>query len=360
MKAEAAESIGRRPWLSRLAWSTGILLTVALLAAAPAPLVLTVRRQALQEFPEATGWPAGETAASLSPGLLLPDVAGLAGQGVAGAEAVKLFGTQIPQVTVNIDRSGNAVVGGTANVSPWRGVDLPAYTYSAGSAESVEVLLMMSLHQDRVNFRLQEWTTSSIHDLRGTLGKLSPAFRNTTVLPIIAPEPDVPFGHVAGAIAILLDLGWEPDFLSSPRESAPSQSNARTWTQLQTLAGMLPAPDGLSSLGVRIRADSRAPWSAVRDAITACAQADVWRVSFACITDGHEGVIGRTRHGVLPRSRRVKTEPEFLDGDEGEYALRDLPVKPIEDIPLAGDPGPAPDESEGMPSLPPAPLASRR
>jgi biopolymer transport protein ExbD len=63
-------------------------------------------------------------------------------------------------------------------------------------------------------------------------------------------------------------------------------SPARLTMLLQRLAVMHPDADGLSTIGVKIRADYRVPWKAVNRVLDICWKARIWRVSFGVRVKG--------------------------------------------------------------------------
>jgi hypothetical protein len=326
MSTETMNAEARTPGHSRKFRTAAIVSALVLLAAGIAALETVIKRRALREPPDATGWPAGAAAAGDRPEFLLPDVAGLAGPEAAGPETVSLIGRQVPRITVTIDRNGNAVVGRVAKVSPWRGVDLPRDVGGPAltPASFVELVVHLEFKEGRVRVRVQDWETTDLAAFQEKVAQLRMASGKGLVLTTIAARPDMPFGHVAGVTAVLSAVDWEPEFRPPPYSAGvgsgalgglfqPPTGILAARAQIRELADQYPGPDGLSALGVRIRADSRAPWGAVSGIMMFCAQAKVWRISFACWQGGHEAVIGRVRNEANERSRPAIVRAELPD-----------------------------------------------
>jgi hypothetical protein len=288
-----------RQRLTLLITAGSVLVAVVAVAAGAVALVMAARRNALREPPEAAGFPAGEIPPDDLPGLVLPDVTGLAGPAAAGPETVNLMGRHVPRITILVEKDGTVTAGKLAAVSPWRGVNLPR---DMGPPAKAPVTGWPQEFIIKVGAAGGEPVIQAggkpVADL-GALGKLLAEKRPGWV--VIDAQPATPFGLVAGAIAAAVERDHDVEFRTPPAFTGGATVPAAPAAPARPAVGPLIAlesvkhtgPDGLSTLGVRIRADARAPWASVEAVLMDCMQAKVWRISFAAMAGGREVVIGR-------------------------------------------------------------------
>jgi hypothetical protein len=208
-------------------------------------------------------------------------------------------------------------------VSAWRGTNLPKNNLpprpDSGTAprQLDEIVIHVAPDAEKkgvFEYRIRNWKTSDLKDLHAHLGRLRQVGPMAVVLD---PRPETPFSAVAGAIASATAHGLRVEF-RPPAAGAPTFGNPVVKNELMRRAIERCGPDGLSTLGVRVRADARAPWAAVTGVLMGCMEARVWRVSFAAMVEGSEVCLGR-QEPQPGRTPVVVEEPKYE-----EKNLRDV------------------------------------
>jgi len=268
--------------------------------------------------PPAVGWPAADAAPSWKPELLLPDVTGLTAKDPPGAPASadeEVEGEAVHYATVRVDAYGFARLERekTRSTRRWRGFTIPLKAAPADSRQ--EPLEELSVNVTRLGFhnlramiyRMREWRTTEIRGLAAHLNRLGQIGRYSVT---VDAQPAVPFGPVAAAAAAAEGGKHRVEFLPPPVPMTRADTVA--WQGLHAplarMAAGHPSRNGrFSDMGVLVHADVRAPWERVERVLQHCAEAGIWRVSFAVLRRGKETSLGRS--GGWPRGL---TRPEII------------------------------------------------
>jgi hypothetical protein len=259
----------------------------------------------------ATSCPPGKPAAIAVAGLVLPDVTGLAGKEGAGAD---VRGSAVARLTVLIDKWGAARVEGMDAVGKWRGTNFPkdaGPTRDQPQPRQLDeiVIHIRKLTSGGVEYRIRRLKMRSIRELAGYLAQL----RSIGAMPIVVdPQLDVPFGPVAGVVAAAAGHGLPLEF--RPPKTGPgfATTSPAVKNKITRESVKRRRPDGLSDMGVRIRADARAPWKSVAGLLMACMQAKVYRVAFSGVLNGAEVTIGREKRS---KARLAAPVPAVAPGE---------------------------------------------
>ncbi len=278
------------------------------------------------------------------PGFLLPDVTGLVGEDSAGPMPSGTFGRTTSYLTVNVDADGRAYLADDElrTAKPWRGVNLPVDagpdSISVPVRQCAEVMVHVGgADSGRPRFRILEWQTDSTARLADRLGKLGRIVGPCDLPCTIDAAPDAPFDWVADAIAAVERAGLTVEFIPLPTTDDSDGFTAgyripeagrwdfdRLRRRLREDVLLHPGVGRLgelSSLGMLIRADARAPWSSVAEVLTACMNARVWRIGFAAREEGQEVVLGR-----VTRRPSATRRSEYIDPPGGDEAIDDIPL----------------------------------
>jgi hypothetical protein len=217
-------------------------------------------------------------------GLVLPDLTGVfsAGDEPAG---------RLDQVEITIRADGAASLGPLVYAEPWRGIDLPRAGPVVGppTIDLNEVRARLALAAGGVSVRLGSRRCTSWQDVTAEVEAHAARMRASTGGRlcdfVVEARPDVPAGHVITLLGLLLQRGL-PVKLAAPQASEPHTFDAELHGALATLtSGARRDEQGVRLVGVRLRTDTRAPWSAVQRALAAVTRALIDRITFAGVSD---------------------------------------------------------------------------
>ncbi len=261
----------------------------------------------------AAGCKGPQESTSLPGGPQLPSVSGLATGKSAGPEVIRGSGEAVPRMDVSVDPAGKISVEGLGTLRGWRGVDMPIDRWPSSKpvAAAVDKLVVkvsaLTDGSGGVRIKLGKRTLKGAKQLAGLLTALPKEKRPVSVA--IDAASGVPFGPVARVVAAVMEAGFQPEF-RPPRGPRSKWADNAFRRRLAVEAAKRVGPDGLSKLGVRIRADKRAPWGAVQEVLMGCMNAKVWRFSFGALRGGREVVLGRVGR---KRVRAVAIARETID-----------------------------------------------
>jgi hypothetical protein len=230
-------------------------------------------------------------AADAADKLALPDITGLAGPDAAAPETAEGQGKKVTRLSVLVDKAGKAKSEGEGAVKPWRGVNLPKdvgplKVEPAGEAEEAkEYVVKLALADGKTRIEAEGKVVADFAALGKALADAKPK------VVIVDAAGDVPAGAVVKTVAVAVERKIVVEFRAPAGRNDKGRDEALR-KLLAAEAAKRGSPDGLSELGLRIRADERAPWTSVQELLMACMMAKMWRFSFAAELDGKEVVVG--------------------------------------------------------------------
>ncbi len=269
-------------------------------------------------------WPACD-------GLLLPDIATEARGLWESDEDAPPSTERVTRVEVRLEH-GSGYGLSVAHDVPWRGLELPR---DSGFGEGSVLRLRLRSDAGRVLLSADR-QPASITDLAQLL-EAGPG------QVIVDPGADVPMGFVVSLLARLLESGVHPTLarLEQPLDRAPGELEKLLDTVLiAECARAAQGGDELPLLGVRLRADARAPWNAAAVLLEACVRNRVYRLTFSIKAGDLELDLaprGGTTTGLVQTPVvTLETEIELIDGpprgvDLDNFSNKNLDSTSVED-----------------------------